>query len=102
MARAFRDLASQRSQPSTAIPSDASAFQPLKRRMDQIEASIKRMTDAFQSTLRQTREESEPSAMQQRMDRMENSMGDMKGMVGRVLQALAGLNAAASLGLPTI
>ncbi len=38
---------------------------------------------------------------EQRMNRMEESMGDMKDMVGRVLQALAGLNAAAGLGPPT-
>lgn len=75
LAGAFRDIASQRSQPSMAASSDTSVLQPLKQRIDQIEASIERMTDAFQSTSRQAREESEAPAMHQRMDRMEESMG---------------------------
>lgn len=53
LAWAFQDLALQKSQPSMAIVSNARAFQLLERKMDQIEASIERMTDAFQSTLRQ-------------------------------------------------
>ncbi len=40
--------------------------------------------------------------MHQRMDWMEELIGDMKGMVERVLQVLAGLNATAGLGSPTI
>lgn len=59
-----------------------------------MEASIERMTNTFLAHI-------EPPVMQQRIDCMEESMGDMKEIVGRVLQAFAGLNAAAGLGSPT-
>lgn len=49
LAGAFRDMAaSQRSQLTNST--DAGILQPLEQRMDQMEASIERMTDAFQSS----------------------------------------------------
>lgn len=65
------------------------------------------MTGAFQLSLARDRSAArdrldEALAIEQRIDRMEQSMGDMKDMVGRVLAALARLNAAAGLGSPTI
>lgn len=65
------------------------------------------MTDAFQLSLARDRSAArdrldEALAIEQRIDRMEQSMGDMKDMVGRVLAALVRLNAAAGLGSPTI
>ena len=60
--------------------SDASVLQPLEQRMNQMKASIERMTDAFQSSSARDQSDEAP-AIEQRMDRMEESMGDMKGEI---------------------